>query len=826
MRSLFPAFLIAVWALMCAGVGGDRSVRAAGTAATLTFAYGATINAEGDHLATADWDGDGHLDLATLGNDGVILVWGRGDGTFEAPVVFAVYDPGNINWGDIAAADVNNDGLLDLCVCAGWQNVFGIRFNQGQRQFGAAALYPFGNLGRAIAMNDFNEDGWIDAVISNHDGGGTSFMKNNGNGTFTEQSRVPGGSYAGDLRTADFNGDGHWDYGLVTYVGPSTVTPVYGDGTGNFTAGPSAGVNSHAAGLQVADLNGDSLPDMVNSNTFDSSVFFHINNGAGFAKSDRFETQGYPHWLDVADFDLDGDIDVAVPTYEGDGQWNLLENRGSQEFLIHYFEDVGKTTRTLRAGDFNEDGKPDVALQQEGLLSIQLNTTSLTVPPLPGLLGHWKADGNANDSIAGRNGTLVGAQFGGGVLGQGFLFDGQNDAVSIPDNAAFRLERAVSVAAWVNPTAVGTVERAIVVRGDDRLHLDPYSLLIDEDGKLELSISSLYSRDTLVSPNPLATGKWSHVAGTFDAKAGRMRLYVNGTLIAQKQTLARPQTYLLAGYNGGIGIGNHPMRPVSAFNHPFSGKIDDVRLYGKALTDAEVFALADVALPPPPSAPSDLAVATVSSSDLLLSWSDNSNNEDGFLIERRLGTGSFAQIALVGPNAESYQNSGLQQNTTYGYRVRAFNDAGASAYTSIVSGKTSIEVIPAPGNLTAVVRSATTVRLTWVDRSGNETGFTLERATEAGPFSVVKNLETNVVSVDDSGLSPETGYNYRIRAFNDTDLSGFSNVASARTGPPTLNAPTNLEGSVFSSTKASLFWDDTSDGATAYPRAPTTDAVI
>ena len=74
-----------------------------------------------------------------------------------------------------------------------------------------------------------------------------------------------------------------------------------------------------------------------------------------------------------------------------------------------------------------------------------------------------------------------------------------------------------------------------------------------------------------------------------------------------------------------------------------------------------------------------------------LQWADNSADEVGFHIERRLGNGTFNFITSVGANITSYIDSGLADNTTYCYRVNAFNAAGSSAYTSEVCGTT-----PAP----------------------------------------------------------------------------------------------------------------------------------
>ena len=71
-----------------------------------------------------------------------------------------------------------------------------------------------------------------------------------------------------------------------------------------------------------------------------------------------------------------------------------------------------------------------------------------------------------------------------------------------------------------------------------------------------------------------------------------------------------------------------------------------------------------------------------SAGQLQLAWTDNSNNEDGFRIERKTGTsGNYGEIITLGINATSYTDSGLTDGATYCYRLRAFNSAGNSAYS-------------------------------------------------------------------------------------------------------------------------------------------------
>jgi titin len=95
--------------------------------------------------------------------------------------------------------------------------------------------------------------------------------------------------------------------------------------------------------------------------------------------------------------------------------------------------------------------------------------------------------------------------------------------------------------------------------------------------------------------------------------------------------------------------------------------------------------------PPTPNAPSNLTATDFSSSQINLSWTDNSSNETGFSIERCTGNGcsNFAQIATVGVNTTTFPNTGLSRNTWYRYRVRAFNGSGNSGYSNIATAKTN-----------------------------------------------------------------------------------------------------------------------------------------
>lgn len=92
-----------------------------------------------------------------------------------------------------------------------------------------------------------------------------------------------------------------------------------------------------------------------------------------------------------------------------------------------------------------------------------------------------------------------------------------------------------------------------------------------------------------------------------------------------------------------------------------------------------------------PSPPTNLSIKALSHEKIKLSWSDNSNNEDGFGIERKKEAGSYVLISNVGSNTSSFEDKGLEVTTLYYYRVYAYNGSGISSYSNCVSITTPME---------------------------------------------------------------------------------------------------------------------------------------
>jgi hypothetical protein len=216
-----------------------------------------------------------------------------------------------------------------------------------------------------------------------------------------------------------------------------------------------------------------------------------------------------------------------------------------------------------------------------------------------------------------------------------------------------------------------------------------------------------------------------------------------------------------------------------------------------------------------PSAPTSVSATALSSNQIRLDWSF-AGTISGFRIYRRVGAGAWgtSPIATVGNTGRSYTNSALSAGLRYSYRICAYNSYGNSP-AGEASATTTIYVA-APTTLVAKAASASQVNLTWIDKSTNETGFSIERRLgTTGAWAEIATVGTGSRAYSDTGAAANTLYNYRIRAIADGAASAYSNIASVKT-PIYIAAPTDLVATFTSATSISLTWTDNADDETGY----------
>jgi hypothetical protein len=212
------------------------------------------------------------------------------------------------------------------------------------------------------------------------------------------------------------------------------------------------------------------------------------------------------------------------------------------------------------------------------------------IAPPDGLVAWWPGESTAADIAGGNNGTLLlGAAFAAGQVDQSFRFDGSDARVEIGDVPSLKLTGSITIEAWVNVQSlpVGKPHGHILFRGDDRNGLDPYYLSVTSDGQFRFNIDSLTAKSQ-IQGGAVPLGQFVHVAATLDDATGLQRIYVNGVVAAETTTTVRPFGDLDPTSNPGIAIGNHSGYPTSPHNYPLNGRIDELSVYSRALTEEEV----------------------------------------------------------------------------------------------------------------------------------------------------------------------------------------------------------------------------------------------
>ncbi len=426
-----------------------------------------------------------------------------------------------------------------------------------------------------------------------------------------------------------------------------------------------------------------------------------------------------------------------------------------------------------------------------------------------GPIGHWKVNNNASDeSGSNLQGTLVNGPSFSTDSKEGthsLTVNGSNQFIELGNPASLPSGNAsVTLAAWAK-TTFSTGSHTIVAFGSPSTN---QGVSIGQQGSSVNGGS--FGSVTTSSTGLVQTNTWYHFAMTYDGTT--VKLYLDGSEVA---SAAKTINTTLFRAHIGKNVNNASW---------WGGSIDDVRIYDRQLSAAEVAALAS-ASPELPAAPSALSATAAGTSQINLSWTDNSTNETGFEIQRSLSSGSgFSTIHTTAANTTSYNNTGLASSTTYYYRIRAVNGEGASAFTSNTNATTGAETITGPSNLVAATSSATSINLSWSDNSSNETGFQIQRApTAGGTFTTIHTTAANATSYTNTGLTSNTTYYYRIRATNGTVNSAFTGVASATT-TVTLAAPGCVTARAVSSTAIDLSWSDSNTAETGYQIERSTNA--
>ena len=173
--------------------------------------------------------------------------------------------------------------------------------------------------------------------------------------------------------------------------------------------------------------------------------------------------------------------------------------------------------------------------------------------------------------------------------------------------------------------------------------------------------------------------------------------------------------------------------------------------------------------------PANMEILQTSQNELQISWEDNSIGEDGFIIDKKIGEGSWdKKYRNLCPNTSSFIDQ-TELFTTVSYRAYAFT--GDSDTETIEN--TIFPTLPAPDSLVLTKPDPNKIKLSWLDKSSGEEGFFIDRKIGGLDWETeYASVDSNVTTwIDDINLPCGTFY-YRVRAFSSTFYSGFSNEES------------------------------------------------
>ncbi len=329
-------------------------------------------------VVTGDFNGDGKLDLAVV-NSGVSIFLGNGDGTFRA---HGDYTTGP-SPAAVAVGDFNGDGKLDLAVADNGGDV-NILLGNGDGTFRPHVGYATGNSPSSVAVGDFNGDGKLDLAVANSGASNgisnVSVLLGKGDGTFDAAVNYSAGFGANSVAVGDFNRDGRLDL-VVSNFGTGNVSVLLGKGDGTFQTPVDYGAFIPVS-VAVGDFNGDGKLDLAvasipSGNVGPGTVSILLGKGDGtFQSAVDYSVGSNLAAVAVGDFNGDGKLDLAVANGGGDVSILLGKGDGTFQPPVDYIADL--YSYSIAVGDFNRDGRLDMAVADPADSSVSI----LLQPPL------------------------------------------------------------------------------------------------------------------------------------------------------------------------------------------------------------------------------------------------------------------------------------------------------------------------------------------------------------------------------------------------------------------------------------------------------------
>jgi FG-GAP-like repeat len=381
MEKLFRVGVLWVLVILTSGCHAQtqRITQSRNPLFTLAPGFPLNIGSRPDDIAVADLNKDGRLDVVTCNAEGTVTVLlGNGRGGFTP----APGSPIKIAAHLIVVGDVNNDRNLDLALTH--HDSFGVEVlsGAGDGRFTPAPGSPFiAHQGtkphnHGLALSDLNSDGNLDITTSNQDDNSVSVLLGNGRSNFTPAAGSPFavGRAPYPHAIGDVNRDGNLDI-VTPNVGSNNVTVLLGDGRGGFKAAANSpyAVASRPYYIAVGDVSGDGYPDLITTHDDINLITTLLGDGRGgfaAAPDSPFDVGRRAYKLITADVTGDARMELVIGTEASDSVAVLLGNeRGGYTPAAGSPYRAGRNPR-IAIGDVNGDGKRDIITANSGSADI------------------------------------------------------------------------------------------------------------------------------------------------------------------------------------------------------------------------------------------------------------------------------------------------------------------------------------------------------------------------------------------------------------------------------------------------------------------------
>ena len=410
----------------------------------------------------------------------------------------------------------------------------------------------------------------------------------------------------------------------------------------------------------------------------------------------------------------------------------------------------------------------------------------------------------ANDASGNNNkGTLSNATWTtSGKYGKALSFNGTSSVVNIPDAASLRLTSAMTVEAWVYPTAAGSVWRTVVMK--EVTGELAYALYANEDVNVPAAyvrIGSTSQRVGGTSTLPLNT--WTHLAATYSS--GSLRIYTNGVLVSTQAL------------TGSIASSTRPLRigGNTIWGEYFAGSIDEVKVYNRALSVTEIAAdMAGAATPARVTISAPAAGATITGKTVNVGYSSSGDTSQAAFVAVKLDSAT-TYVPVAG--SAQFTNVAYGAHTLNAWLARADqskidnSDAAAVAFTT-VAPPPAVLSITAPVNNSSIVGTTASVTygVTGDLTEAHHVVFSLDGGT---PMNVM--TLSGTMQIDALSLGTHTIAGYVARADNSkitgSDSATITFTMTAAGPPPVLSFSAPANNAVLTSSTVTVAFSSSGD---------------